>query len=100
MIRGTTPTHIFTVPFDTSIIKEVRVIYKQGNQKVLCKGNTDVEMDEQTISLKLTQEDTLKLKHGQNVKIQLRILTNDGEAMTSAIIVDSVQECLDDEVLV
>ena len=58
MIRGTTPTHIFTVPFDTSIIKEVRVIYKQGNQKVLCKDNKDVEMDAQTVSLKLTQEDT------------------------------------------
>ena len=100
MIRGTTPTHIFTVPFDTSIIKTVRVIYEQNNKKILYKRNEDVEISDNTISLKLTQEDTLKFKHGKNVKIQLRVLTNDGEAMNSAIIVDSVQECLDDEVLV
>lgn len=100
MIRGTTPTHVFTVPFDTSIIKTVRVIYKQNNNQVVCKENDDVEMDGNVVSVKLTQEDTFKFKHGQNVKIQLRVLTQDGEAMSSDIIVDSVQECLDDEVLV
>ena len=97
MIRGTTPTHVFTVPFDTSIIKMVRVIYKQNNNQIVCKE--DVEMNGNVISVKLTQEDTFKFKHGQNVKIQLRVLTNEGEAMSSDIMVDSVQECLDNEVL-
>lgn len=35
--RYTTPTHIFTVPFDTGTISMMAVIYKQGGNVVLVK---------------------------------------------------------------
>jgi hypothetical protein len=45
------------------------------------------------------QEDTLKFQCNSFIKIQVRILTNDGEAMASEVIQTFTNECLDDEVL-
>lgn len=39
--RYTTPTHIFTVPFDTGTISMMAVIYKQGGNVVLVKDLAD-----------------------------------------------------------
>ena len=37
MIQGTTPTHTFTIPFDVSLIKELKVVYAQQGEIVLEK---------------------------------------------------------------
>lgn len=99
MIRGTTPTHTFKLPFNTDIIKSVRIIYSQCNCKILHKNTEDMNIKDDTITLKLTQEETLRFKYGMPVKIQLRILTTSDDAMNSNIIIDTVDECLDDEVI-
>lgn len=99
MIRGTTPTHIFTLPFDTEIVKKCRVIYSQNDEIKLKKEIDDVTLQGNSISLKLTQENTFALESTKNVEIQLRVLTVDNESLISDILTVPVTKCLDDEVI-
>lgn len=99
MKRGTTPTHTFTLPFDVDIIDKVRILYAQGGTLKLKKENADTTMAGNTISVALTQEDTLLLQSGKTVDIQLRVLTNDGNALASDIIRVFVETLLENEVL-
>lgn len=99
MIRGTTPTHTFILPFSTEIVSAVRVIYKQGETEVLCKCETDCEKDGNAIKVRLTQEETLEFDCKKDVKIQLRVLTMGGDALASKPRIVDVGECLNDEVL-
>lgn len=103
MIRGTTPTHTFQLPFDTSEVCSVRLIYKQELLHgciVLTKEIDDCQMSGDQISVTLTQEDTLSLNCKYPVKIQLRVLTKQGESLATTPITRSLVECLDGEVLV
>lgn len=99
MIRGTTPTHTFKLPFDASIVQKAMVIYAQNDAVVLEKQAQDCTMQDNEISVTLTQEDTLKFDCHFKVQIQLRILTNQGQALASDIHIVSVGKCLNDEVL-
>lgn len=98
MRRGTTPTHIFTLPFDASTITACRVTYEQENNVVLTKEINECELKDNVITVKLSQEDSLKFKCNTAAKVQLRILKND-EAIASEVITFFVGECLDNEVL-
>ena len=97
MKRGTTPTHTFTLPFDVSMVEKARVLYSQNDELKLSK--TDCVLDGNTVTVRLTQEDTFKLECGKFVDIQLRVLTPDGDALNSDIIRVSVERCLENEVL-
>ena len=99
MIRGTTPTHIFTTNVDESELTSIMVIYAQGDNELFRKCIGDCELDGNRFSVKLTQEDTLKFNCNQKVQIQIRILLKDGTAMASRVYVVSVNECLNNEVL-
>lgn len=96
---GTTPTHIFILPIHTSVIENAVVTYAQNNIIVVEKGIDDCIMDANTISVQLSQEETLTFNYKENVKIQLRIKTTDGKAYASQIYVDSVRQCLSNEVI-
>ena len=100
MIRGTTPTHTFNIPFDTSTVSEVRVIYAQNDEVLFTKSKTDCVLENSTIKVTLTQEDTLKFDHTKAVQIQIRILTINGDALASIVEQIGVAKCLDNEVLV
>ena len=99
MIRGTTPTHTFNIPFDTSVVKEVKILYAQDDVKVLEKNTEDCALSGNSVSVTLTQEDTFKLDCKKPVEIQIRVLTLDGEALTSVPEKVGVSKCLDNEVL-
>jgi len=99
MRRGTTPTHIFTIPLDSQQIKSVRVVYAQEGRAVIVKENGAFTMNGNVIKLKLTQAETLSLQHDKNVKIQMRFVLNSGESFVSDIKSRYVFPCLDDEVL-
>ena len=100
MIRGTTPTHTFKIPLDAGGLKSVMVIYAQNNVEVFRKETADCTLDGNSISVTLTQEETLKFNHRNHVQIQLRLLTDRDEALASDIKVVDVKECLNSEVLV
>ncbi len=99
MIRGTTPVHIFTLPFDTGEIKSIRVIYSQRSAVRLKKENPDVTLSGAKATVKLSQEDTLGFNAELPVDIQIRILTNSGDALASNIISVPCRKILDNEVL-
>lgn len=99
MIRGTTPTHIFNIPFDTSLVDEVKITYAQDDEIVLIKGTSDCVLDTNTIKVTLSQEDTFLFDHKKNVQVQVRFLTKSGEAFASIVEKVGVSQCLDNEVL-
>lgn len=99
MIRGTTPTHTFTLPFDVSTIKSLVIVYAQNGTEVLKKEMDDCQMNGTDITVRLTQEDSLKFNANGSVQIQIKVLTTAGEALASYIQTVPVLECLIDEVL-
>ena len=100
MIRGTTPTHIFNVDFDTTTIKEVKISYYQEGEEILVKRTEDCTIQNGTIETNLSQEETFLFDNTKFANIQVRILTLGNDALASSIMSVSVKECLDDEVLV
>ena len=100
MIRGSTPTHIFTLPFGVETVKTVEITYAQNEEVKLKKTDVDCVLEGSTVSVKLTQEDTFKFDEKPLVKIQIRVLTLDGDVIPSEIMYATVKECLSDEVLV
>ena len=99
MIRGTTPVHVFNLPFEANLIQEVRVTYAQSGEKVLEKTEADCTLEDKCIMVELTQQETLKFKARVNVEIQIKLLTTAGEVMASKIQTVSVDRCLNEEVL-
>ena len=99
MIIGTTPTHIFEIPFDTYNIEKVDVIYAQDYKQVVKKQTDECSLQGNTIILTLTQEDTLKFDSSKNVQIQVRVLTKDGKSLASYIETVVALRCLNDEVI-
>ena len=99
MIRGTTPTHIFNLPFEAETIAAVRITYAQGQKEILRKETADVTKDGRRLSVTLTQEETLRFDCRFSVKVQLRVTTADGTALATKPRIVPVDECLDGEVL-
>jgi hypothetical protein len=99
MIRGTTPTHIFKLPFSVDICKQIKIIYAQDDVILLEKTAEHCELNDNAATVTLTQEETFKFNCRKPVQIQVRVLTQDGDALNSGIKLVSVEKCLDDEVL-
>lgn len=100
LTRGTTPTLIFELPFETSEVQEMWVSFRQGSKLVIDKALADVTLLEDTkVSVHLTQEETLELCRKDSCTIQMRVLTKDGEALASQIISCAVADILKDGVI-
>ena len=99
MYRATTPTHIFTLPFETSLLKTFQITYKQFDTIILQKTKEDCTLTDKAIKLELTQEETLLFKPTALVYIQLRVVTNEGRVLASEIEKKWPKECLDEGVL-
>ena len=100
MIRGTTPTHIFNLPFETSLLSAVEISYAQKDLVVLTKTTKDCVLDGTKISVKLTQGDTLKFNSSMMVQMQLRVLTIGGDALSTPVYRVSAKKCLSGGVLI
>ena len=99
MIRGTTPTHIFNLPFDTALIADLRIIYAQSDKEVLVKKLEDCTLEGNSVNVILKEYETLLFSCSKDVQIQVRVLTHNGETLTSAIKIINVEKCLNNEVL-
>ena len=97
---GTTPTHTFEMPTTmVGNIKSVEIIYSQKNNIVLRKSTEDITINDNLVSVTLTQEDTFKFADGVNAEIQVRVLDKADNAFVSNIMCVSCDRCLTDEVL-
>lgn len=99
MIRATTPTHVFNIPFDTSLIKELLITYSQKKTPIIDKELEDCVLDGKRIALTLTQRDTSKFSDRRGVEIQVRILTTSDTSLAGTIIETEVDRVLDDDIL-
>ena len=98
MIRGTTPTLKFTLPFEASKIETVYITIVQSDITIN-KETQDCVLSESTIETTLTQEETLSLKDSYATKMQLRVKTNDGKVLASQIFDLKVEDVLYDGIL-
>ena len=99
MFRATTPTHIFALPFDTSLLQEIRITYQQSGQTVLQKTEAECTLTGNEIKVTLTQQETLLFSPVERVSIQLRVLTTTGRVMASEIKKVFARAGLDEEVM-
>lgn len=76
--RGTTPYITFTTTdnIDLSAVKTVWLSVKQSGSIVIDKTTSDLTINSKSISIRLSQEDTLKLEKGVMAYIQIRLLTD------------------------
>lgn len=98
MIRGTTPTHTYHMPFDTALIDKIKITYAQNGVVVLTKEKADCKIDGNAVTVRLTQEDTLKFD-ASRVQIQVRVLTTGGDALASDIVTKPCKDVLEGGVL-
>lgn len=97
--RGSTPLHTFTLPVEAESVRTVKITYAQDDTVVLAKKSPDVTVSGNKASVRLTQEDTIRLDQEKRVQIQVRVLTINGDSLPSEIITTTVLCLLDDEVL-
>ena len=99
MIRGTTPQHRFLLPFAAESLAALRVSYAQRGEVLAERTLSECAVNENAITVTLTQEETLSFVAGERVQIQVRALTKEGKAHASRILRVSVSDCLCEEVL-
>ena len=100
MRRGSTPTNTFVTDIDLSNAT-VYVSYEQNGAVVVEKTGSDLTFTSgqtYTISLELSQEDTLKFKPG-TVMIQIRYVFPNGAADASNIIKTTAERIIKDGVI-
>ena len=99
MIRGTTPTLRFALPFKTETLEEAYITFMQDKEMIIEKTLKDCEKQEEALEMRLTQEDTLKFKEDRAVEIQIRARTWGGDAIASVIMRTQAKRILKDGVI-
>lgn len=100
MIRGTTPTLNFKLPFAVSTLSEYWITISQRYENIkIDKTGSDCSSLGSTITLTLSQEDMLKLVADKPVYIQIRALTTGNKAIASEMIETSVGDILREGVI-
>lgn len=98
MRQGTTPTIQITInDIDLNEMQNIYVVFEQ-NGYILKKESSDLDIEGNTISVSLSQEETLNFKEG-TCNIQLRMITKGGVAIASPIKTTKVYRILNKEVI-
>ncbi len=99
MIRGTTPTLKFVIPFNTSLLATAYITLAQNREVVLEKELTECNCKDCVLSVRLTQEETLKLQCECKTEIQIRAKTLEGDSLVSDIFVVDTERILKEGVI-
>jgi hypothetical protein len=96
MYRGTTPTLVFRIPYAAALVQGGYVTLAQLGAVQLEKaiGSEGVTLEDERITVTLTQAETLALSTAAQVRIQLRLLLTGGTAVASNIMHVQVEEIL------
>lgn len=97
MRRGSTPKNTFDVDIDLTGATVI-VSYEQNGNIVLEKTGDDLTVTQDSITLSLSQEDTLKFRTGE-VYIQIRYVFPEGSADASDIIRTTFERIIHDGVI-
>ena len=104
MKRGTTPLHVFTLPFQLPPDAEIRIVYAQMEKELVERTTPDCFINGNTVSVRLTDTETLRFNchkvfwNGKlrtwPVEIQIGVKTCDGCKSWSDILSVEVERCL------
>lgn len=94
--RGTTPTIKFKMPFKLDNLSLCYVSLSQNKKLLIDKDISDCTVDDTTISVTLSQAETLSLRSGRDVEVQIRWKLVDDKAFASEAFVDTVEAILKD----
>ena len=83
IVRGTTPTHDFELPYAQELIKDVRVSYVQNNQEIITKTLDECRLVGNVLSTDLTQEETFLFAPRWRVEIEIKIQLFDKRVVRS-----------------
>ncbi|HEK9985606.1 TPA: hypothetical protein TVN94_000045 [Streptococcus equi subsp. zooepidemicus] len=95
MYRGTTPIHIFRTDVDLTDASVLFITYVQNCKVILEKELSDVKIQKETITVFLSQKETLLFTEGI-ITIQIRAKFPDGSSIASSLIRTSAKEILKD----
>ena len=107
MIRATTPLQEFTFESNPADFARILITYKQDEVIVMEKTQNDLSFSSYIgedgiivylAAFRMTQEEA-NMFQPEPVRVQVRVLTSDGEALASDITTMRVTDVLDDEVL-
>lgn len=93
MRRGTTPTLTISTDIDLREASNFYLTFKQGDKKIFEKTLSDVTITENSVSVWLTQRNTLALQDGEYVNFQIRATLGD-QKVASNIMSAKVEEIL------
>lgn len=99
MYRGTTPIHRFTFDYPKETVNAIYITYKQNGQLRIEKSKEDIAFEDGYISVKLSQEDTLRFTNVGNLEMQIRFTDTQGNAYASNIITVPVDRILKEGVI-
>lgn len=95
MYRGTTPINIFRTDVDLTDASVLFITYVQNCKVILEKELSDVKIQKETITVFLSQKETLLFTEGI-ITIQIRAKFPDGSSIASSLIRTSAKEILKD----
>ena len=100
VIRGTTPTHEFELPYPKELIENIRIVYGQNKKAIFTKTEYDCTIENEKILVDLIQEETFLFSPRRNVEIEIRIkLTNGKVVRTEEPVVLKVVDSMGEEVI-
>ncbi len=101
MIRGTTPTLRFKIPYTEEQIQLGYLTFSRGSSVFLDIPLTDerISVEDYYIYLTLSQEDTLKFNSRAVYSIQIRLLLEDDIAVASNIMTIPISAILKNGVI-
>lgn len=95
-IRGTTPTYVFSLPFNVSTLANCEIYFSQEDELLITKELADCDASGTTLSVTLTQADTLLFSDEERLQIQARFLYNDGTVEATSVSKKRVGQILKD----
>ena len=101
IVRGTTPTLTFTLPFSAEQVAAAYVSFKQKDRLVLEKaaGAAGCACQDNQIAVTLTQEETLAFVGCCKVEMQVRVRSATGQALASKIVTAYVEDVIKNGVI-
>lgn len=94
MRRGTTPTITFTLPVDASTLQAADITISNPGGAHISKSLEELTKIGSKLSIRLTQEETLRLRENSVVKIQCAIRLGSGVCIRSQIHEEPVEGAL------
>ena len=100
MYRGTTPQlEVIVTGVDFAEVAELWLTIGQNGRPIINKDLEDLTIEDNTIYVTFTQEDTLALRACSSTYLQLRVLMNDGTAIATPVKKLNVNEIIKDGII-